>query len=101
MRAGTNELKVGKWKVESWGNKSGVRLFSIRRIEGKDMLKVLLITVILVAIAFAGLGIRLLLDRKAEFSGGSCQSGSDALAEKGIGCGCGAGHCASSEEGSS
>jgi len=62
-----------------------------------DMLKVLLITVILVAIAFAGLGIRLLLDRKAEFSGGSCRSGSEALEEKGITCGCG-GHCRSGEE---
>ena len=57
------------------------------------MLKILLITIILVAIAFAGLGIRLLLDRDAEFSGGSCQSNSDALKEKGISCGCGGGHC--------
>jgi hypothetical protein len=56
------------------------------------MLKILIITFILVGIAILGLGIRLLLDRKAEFSGGSCQSGSEALEEKGITCGCG-GHC--------
>lgn len=52
------------------------------------MLKILLITIILVGIAFLGLGIRLLLDRNAEFSGGSCQSGSKDLEEKGISCGC-------------
>jgi len=57
------------------------------------MLKILLITIILVAIAFAGLGIRLLLGRNAEFSGGSCQTGSDTLKEKGISCGCGGGAC--------
>ena len=62
------------------------------------MLKLLLITIILVGIAFAGLAIRLLLDRNAEFTGGSCQSGSKELEEKGISCGCGAGACASNEE---
>jgi hypothetical protein len=58
------------------------------------MIKILIITFILVGIAVLGLGIRLLLDRKAEFSGGSCQSGSKALEEKGISCGCG-GYCVS------
>ncbi len=53
------------------------------------MLKILLITVILVGIAFAGLAIRLIIDRKAKFSGGSCQSGSKELEERGIACGCG------------
>ncbi len=53
------------------------------------MLKILLITFILLAIAFAGLGIRILLVRNSEFSGGSCQSGSDGLSKKGISCGCG------------
>jgi hypothetical protein len=57
------------------------------------MLKILLITVILVGIAFAGLAIRLLLDRKAEFSGGSCQATPDALKEKGVSCGCGSESC--------
>ena len=57
------------------------------------MLKILIITFVLVGIAVLGLGIRLLLDRKAEFSGGSCQAGSKELEEKGISCGCG-GHCA-------
>ncbi len=62
------------------------------------MLKILLITIILLGIAFAGLGIRLLLDRNAEFKGGSCQSGSKELEEKGISCGCGSGACASNED---
>ncbi len=62
------------------------------------MLKILLITFILVGIAFAGLGIRLLLDRNAEFSGGSCQSGSKDLEERGISCGCGAGACVSKKQ---
>ena len=62
------------------------------------MLKILLITIILVGIAFAGLGIRLLLDRNAKFLGGSCQSTPDELTEKGISCGCGAGNYASEEE---
>jgi hypothetical protein len=60
------------------------------------MLKILIITFVLVGIAVLGLGIRLLVDRKAEFSGGSCQSGSEALKEKGITCGCG-GHCATDQ----
>jgi hypothetical protein len=56
------------------------------------MLKIVLITLILVAIAFAGLAIRLLLDKNAEFSGGSCQPASEGHEEKGISCGCG-GNC--------
>jgi hypothetical protein len=59
------------------------------------MLKVMLAAVVLVIIAFAGLGIKLLFDRKAEFTGGSCRatSTSPALADKGISCGCGGGSC--------
>ncbi len=63
-----------------------------------EMLKLLLITIILVGIAYAGLGIRLLLDRKADFSGGSCRSGSKKLEEKGISCGCVGGHCVTQED---
>ena len=57
------------------------------------MLKILLITVILVGIAFTGLAIRLFFDKKAEFSGGSCQTGSKELEDRGISCGCGSGNC--------
>ena len=53
------------------------------------MLKVLLVTGILLVIAFAGLGIKLLFDRNAEFSGGSCSTSSKELEDKGISCGCG------------
>ncbi|MEX0986278.1 MAG: hypothetical protein WD052_02290 [Bacteroidales bacterium] len=56
------------------------------------MLKVMLAAIVLVVLAFAGLGIKLLLDRNAEFSGGSCRSSnaSDPLSSKGFSCGCGA-----------
>ncbi len=59
------------------------------------MLKLLLITVILMGIAFTGLAIRILLERNGQFSGGSCQSRSDGLDEKGLSCGCGRGECVS------
>jgi len=61
------------------------------------MLKILLIAFVLLIIAFAGLGIRLLLDRNAEFSGGSCRSaaGDD---KKIPACGCGGGYCMANEE---
>ncbi len=61
----------------------------------------MLASIVLVVIAFAGLGIKLLFDRKAEFTGGSCRatSSSDALADKGISCGCGGGSCESTETG--
>ena len=59
------------------------------------MLKVMIAAIVLVLLAFAGLGIKMLFDRKAEFTGGSCQAtnSSDALADKGISCGCGGGSC--------
>lgn len=64
------------------------------------MIKVMLIAVVLVILAVAGLGIKLLFDRKAEFSGGSCQaSNSEELQARGItSCGCGGGHCLSEEK---
>ena len=64
------------------------------------MLKILLIAFILLVIAFAALGIRLLLDRNAEFSRGSCQAGKNPL-DKSYGCGCGAGYCMAEKEKSS
>lgn len=46
--------------------------------------------VVLLVLAVAGLGIKLLFDRKAEFTGGSCQAtnASEELASKGVTCGC-------------
>jgi hypothetical protein len=57
------------------------------------MLEVFLITFILILISVAGLGIKLIFDKKAEFKGGSCQAtaSSEALSAKGISCGCGGG----------
>lgn len=63
------------------------------------MLKIVLAAFVLVTLAMVGLGIKLLIDRKAQFTGGSCQAtnNSGALSEKGISCGCGGGHCQSSD----
>jgi hypothetical protein len=52
------------------------------------MLKILLITFILLGLAFAGLGIKLLLDRKAVFRGSSCKALEDLSCAQGISCGC-------------
>jgi hypothetical protein len=40
------------------------------------------------------MGVKMLFNKKAEFTGGSCQS-SPELSEHGIGCGCGANSCQS------
>jgi len=61
------------------------------------MLKIILLAVGLLLLAMAGLGIKLLFNRDAEFSGGSCNTASKDLQDRGIGCGCG-GHCALPED---
>jgi len=55
------------------------------------MLKVIVAAVVLVILAVAGLAIKLLFDKNAEFSGGSCQAtNSEELNARGISsCGCG------------
>ncbi len=55
------------------------------------MLKVLILAILLMVLAFAGLSIKLLLDKKAEFRGGSCSASSPELEKQGISCGCGGG----------
>ena len=60
------------------------------------MLKVLILAVLLMVIAFAALSIKLLIDKKAEFRGGSCSVSSPELEKQGISCGCG-GSCYSDE----
>ncbi len=57
-------------------------------------LKLLLISLILVAVAMLALGIKLLIDRKAKFTGGSCQ----ATAENGFSCACGSADACTVEE---
>lgn len=59
------------------------------------MLEVLIGAFVLLLLAMAGLGIKLLFNKNAEFSGGSCQTSyeSSELSEQGISCGCG-GQCA-------
>ncbi len=53
------------------------------------MLKVLILAVLLMILAFAAMSVRLILDRKAEFRGGSCAASSPELKKQGISCGCG------------
>jgi len=55
------------------------------------MLKILIITIIFIGFAFAGLGIRLLFHRPVR--GTSCQANTPELQDRGIGCGCGGGSC--------
>lgn len=57
------------------------------------MLKILLISIVLLAIAFLGFGVKLLFDKKAEFAPG-CASNNPELKEKGVSCGCGGESCA-------
>ncbi|MFH0758084.1 MAG: membrane or secreted protein [Bacteroidota bacterium] len=62
------------------------------------MLKIVIVTIILVGTAFAGLGIRILLQKNGEFSGGNCQAAPQGLKDQGISCGCGGGDCSNIEE---
>lgn len=62
------------------------------------MLKVLVISAILLGLAMAGLGIRLLIDRKAEFRGGSCSASNPDQKKDGLQCGCGSGYCRSAAD---
>jgi hypothetical protein len=61
------------------------------------MLKVLLLSLVLLTLAFAGFAIKMLFDKKAEFKGGSCTSSSPELENQGISCGCG-GTCSTREK---
>ncbi len=55
------------------------------------MIKVLILAVVLMILAFAGLSVKLIFNRKAEFRGGSCAASSPELEKQGISCGCGGG----------
>lgn len=57
-----------------------------------NFVTLLIISSVLLAILLLGMGIKMLFDKKAEFSGGSCQS-SPELNERGITCGCGSTGC--------
>jgi hypothetical protein len=59
------------------------------------MIKVMILAAILLLIAFAGLSIKLILDKKAVFKGGSCSASSPELEKRGISCGCGGDSCSS------
>lgn len=53
------------------------------------MIKVLILSSVLLALAIAGLSIKLLFDKKAVFKAGSCSASSPELEKQGIICGCG------------
>lgn len=55
------------------------------------MLKVLILSVIILAIAVIGLSIKLILSKKAQFSAGCNSNVTPEMKEKGMGCGCGGG----------
>ncbi|HYW95858.1 MAG TPA: hypothetical protein VE870_09740 [Bacteroidales bacterium] len=57
------------------------------------MIKVLILAIILMLLAFAALSVKLLIDKKAEFKGGSCSASSPELEKQGITCGCGGSSC--------
>ena len=52
------------------------------------MLKILLLSIALIVIAFAGLAIRLIFVKNGTFRGGNC-SATPELKDRGISCGCG------------
>lgn len=56
------------------------------------MLKLILITIVLVSLAFVGLGIRMILDKKSTGITGSCKANNQNGASES--CGCGGGNCA-------
>jgi len=55
------------------------------------MIQLIILSTILILLAVAGLGIKMIFDKKAEFKGGSCQASaaSSELLEQGVRCGCG------------
>ena len=57
------------------------------------VLKIVLLTIALLALAFAGLGIKILARKNGEFAG-TCASQNPHLQKQGVECGCGgAGSC--------
>ena len=57
------------------------------------VLKIVLLTISLMALAFAGLGIKILAKKDGEFAG-TCASKNPHLKKQGVDCGCGsAGSC--------
>ncbi len=53
------------------------------------MIKVLILSIIILGLGLVGLSIKLLIDKKAVFKGGSCNASSPELREKGFGDCCG------------
>jgi hypothetical protein len=60
------------------------------------MLKVLVLSILILAIGVLGFSIKLIFDKKAVFNGGSCNADTTKLREKGIGECCG-GTCKNEE----
>lgn len=53
------------------------------------VLKIILLVVALLSIALLGMGVKILVQRNGQFSGGSCSNYSPEMKDKGITCGCG------------
>jgi len=54
------------------------------------MIQLIILSVILLLLAVAGLGIKMLFDKKAEFKGSGCQANASSaeLQKQGLSCGC-------------
>ena len=61
------------------------------------MIQVIILSTVLILLAVAGLGIKMLFDKNAEFKGSSCQAAADSpeLQKQGVSCGCGEDECSS------
>lgn len=62
-----------------------------------NFITLLIISSVILAILLLGMGVKMLFNKKAEFSGGSCQSTNE-LSDRGITCGCGSTGCQSDKE---
>ena len=63
-----------------------------------SVMKLLLITIVLLAFSFAGIAIKIWAKKDGEFEG-TCAGGNARLRAEGISCGCGGGSCQNKDEG--
>lgn len=71
--------------------KNHLSLLQIKSLK-MEIAKVFIVTLVLIGFVFAGLAIKLILNKNARFTAGSC-SGSKELGKKGIECSCGGNKC--------
>jgi hypothetical protein len=62
---------------------------NLKKTNFRFMLKIILLSALLILIATVALAIRIIIKPEGEFSGGTCNSASKKLKDKGIQCTCG------------